>query len=189
MKKCILFSVSMLLLLCVACDKQVPDTLQNKVNNRARELTKTAELGTVEYTVTKIVKADDHPQWYQFGDRKILFSCKATLKAGIDLNNFSNHNITVDEANKAAVITLPKAKLLSMNMKPDDVQEVYEKVSLLRHNFSANDRNLLLQQGEADIKANINQYGILQDAQKNAEMIVRTWLINMGFKEVSVRFV
>ena len=189
MKKIVLFSMSLLLMLCVACDKQVPETLQSKVNNKVRELTKTAELGTVEYTVTKIVKADDHPQWYQFGDRKILFSCKATLKAGIDLNNFSSKDIAVDEANKSAVVTLSKAKLLSFSMKPEDVNEVYEKVSLLRHNFSANDRNLLLQQGEADIKANIGQYGILQEAQKNAEILVRTWLGNMGFKAVTVRFV
>ena len=189
MKKTVLLSCVMLLTLFSACDWQVPENMQDKVNVKFKELSKTAELSTVEYTVTKIVKADDHPEWYQFGDRKILFSCTATLKAGFDLNNFSSKDISVDETNKSAIVTLPKAKLLIFKMNPDDVHLIYEKVSLLRSDFSANDRNLLLQQGEADIKASIKEYGILDEAQKNASLIVKSWLTDLGFKEVTVKFV
>ena len=79
-----------LLLLCASCNSDVAKqlTLKEKMNAKISELTEMNELGTVEYKVTKVIKASDDAKWYQFGDRKILFQCTAFLKAGVDLNKF-----------------------------------------------------------------------------------------------------
>jgi len=75
-----------------------------------------SDLATVEYVVTKIIKANDNKTWYKIGDRKILMSCKASLIAGIDLSKITEENINI-RGNKITMI-LPRAKLLIVNIKP-----------------------------------------------------------------------
>ena len=76
MKKMMLL-VGVLLIFLSSCERKkdviAKLTLQEKMNAKVAELTEMSELGTVEYTVTKVVKASDDAKWYQFGDRKILF--------------------------------------------------------------------------------------------------------------------
>ena len=55
------------------------------------------QLGLVEYDVNKIVKGKDKA-WYPFSGKSILCSCKAYLKAGIDLETFNPMtDVTVSE--------------------------------------------------------------------------------------------
>jgi hypothetical protein len=68
------------------------ESIEDKMNKKLSEMSELSELGTVEYTISKIIKANDN-SFYTIGDRKILFSCKATMKAGIDLSNFSSDNV------------------------------------------------------------------------------------------------
>lgn len=74
------------LALLVSCSDRTDELLARKIS----ELSDMSELGTVEYTVKKIISADD-AVWYKYGDRKILYSCVVYLKAGIDL--FDVHGI------------------------------------------------------------------------------------------------
>ena len=52
------------------------ESIEEKMNKKLGEMSELTELGTVEYTISKIVKANDN-SFYTIGDRKILFSCKA----------------------------------------------------------------------------------------------------------------
>ena len=54
-----------------------------------------SDLATVEYVITKIIKASDDKTWYKVGNRKILMSCKASMIAGIDLSKINEENITI----------------------------------------------------------------------------------------------
>lgn len=145
-----------------------------------------SELGTVEYVVSKIVKADDNATWYKFGDRKILFSCKASLKAGIDLSELSDEDISINIEQKAISLALPKAKLLSFNMKPEDIRLVYEKTSITRFAFSNDERNMIMIQGENDIRNGIAELGILKDAEKNARIFLETFLTHAGYTQIEI---
>lgn len=66
------------------------------------------ELGTVEYTVTKVVKADDNKTWFKLGERKILITCEAIVKAGINLKELNHNNIS--RSGKKITIQLPPPK-------------------------------------------------------------------------------
>ena len=48
----------------------------NELGERIEKMKETAEFGTVEYTIKKIIKAND-VRLLAIGDRKILFSCTA----------------------------------------------------------------------------------------------------------------
>ena len=178
-----------LLLLCFSCSKQVEQiSLEKKLSEKMSQMTDVAELGSVEYTVTKIVKASDDKTWYKVGDRKILFNCTAYLKAGIDMSKFDGSKVQIDEEKKSVVLTLPKAELLAFNMPPDKAKLAYESVSTFRSNFTAADRNHLLQLGEKNIREDVPNLGILKDAEKNASDFFKALLGQLGFEMITVKF-
>jgi hypothetical protein len=160
----------------------------SQLEEQAGKLTSLTELGTVEYVISKIVKADDNATWYKLGDRKILFSCKAILKAGIDLSNLAHNDIQTDYDAKSISITLPKATLLSLNMKPEDITLVYEKTAITRASFSNQERDAILAQGEKDIRENVPTLGILTDAENNAKLFLESFLKQAGFTKINVEF-
>lgn len=145
-----------------------------------------SELATVEYTVTKMIKASDDATWYKIGDRKILMSCKATLKAGIDFRAIGPDQVTIE--GRAITIELPKAKLLSVNIRPEDIKVEYEEVGILRSEFSAAEKNALMVQGEQQIRSLSAETGILQDAESNASVFVTNFFRQLGYDKVEVRF-
>jgi hypothetical protein len=149
-----------------------------------RTLKDLAELATVEYSVTKIVSYKD-VAWY--GDRKILFAAEATVKAGIDLNELTEQDIR-EENDSAVTISLPAPKILLFNMKPENMREIFNESGILRDDFSNQEKDGLLSQGEKDIRAKVARMDILQRAGRNARILVESWLKKMGFKAVHVSF-
>ena len=190
MKKLVLFISGLALLGMFSCKPITPDepSLKEKMNAKMAELEQTAELGSVEYVVKKVVKATDEGKWYQYGDRKILFGCTAYLKAGVDLGNFTNENVIIDEEQGSIIVTLPHAKLLSINMPPSETKLVYEQVPTFRGNFTAAESNGLLKQGEEEILSQVEDLGILADSEKNVKDFFKAMLTQMGFKVITIKF-
>ena len=182
MKKTLLISLAMVALLMTGCGKSPKKVAMEKFG----VVTEMSELGTVEYTIAKIIKASD-TKFYTIGDRKILFSCRATMKAGIDMAEFSKKDVKIK--GKEITITLPQPKVLAFNMPPEQAKLEYEKVGALRFDFTAEDRNNLLRQGEEAILADAANLGILEDAKKNAKMFFEALLAQAGFEEINVEFV
>lgn len=181
MKKLVV-SVTALLLL-FSCGNSLEQTARGKLGT----LTEVTELGTVEYTITKIIKASDNA-FYTIGDRKILFSCHAIMKAGVDLDGFSDENISINSEKKEITILLPKPKVLAFNMPPEQIKLEYEKVGALRFDFTTEDRINLLRQGEEAIMADAENLGILADAERNARMFFEAMLSQVGFEKINVIF-
>ena len=175
-----------LILLTASCGS---DSREDLINERAATITEMAELGTVEYTVSKIIKANDNKAFYTIGDRKILMSCKAVIKAGIDLKDFNDDNIRYSKESNSITVMLPAPRVLSVNVPAEDVKLEYVKVGFFRSNFNADERNKLLAQGEADIKEDIPNMGILEDARNNARMFVESLFSGLGVEHVYVEFV
>lgn len=113
-----------ILTMFISCGPSQDELLSQKIQG----LSDMAELGTVEYTVKKIVIADPDA-WYKYGKRTILFSCTAFIKAGIDMKSFSPDDVMVDKESKSVSIVLPKAKILSFNMPPEEIKEEFTMVT------------------------------------------------------------
>lgn len=177
----LLVCVALMSQLLLSC-KQAPE---KQIKERVLGMAETAELGTVEYTVKKIVKTEDI-QWYSVGNRKILFSSTAYLKAGVKLDNFSEENVKIEDKN--VTIILPHAELLSFNMPADETQTVFEKYGYFRSRFTADEQNQILQMGEKNIRDDIPNFGILQDAEKNVTEVFTAMLSQMGFENVNILF-
>lgn len=166
------------------------ESLEDRTVEQFSRLSRESELATTSYTVRKVIKANDLPDWKKgkIGARKILFECKATLTAGINLKDLDRSDALIDEKDKSIVLTLPKAELLELSIRPDDIQKVYEEVGLLRSDFSVEDKNRLLQQGEASIRSSLSDYGILSDAQENARQFFTALLSSIGYQHITIKF-
>ena len=142
-------------------------------SERIKELTAINELSTTEYTVAKVVKAEDAPSLLrgQLGDRKVLYSCRIYLKAGINMDKYDPSKTVIDPVEKSVTLSLPHATLLSFNMPAEEITTVFEDISFFRSRFSADEQNYILQLGEADIRAYVPNLGILEDAEKNAKEV------------------
>lgn len=173
-------------LLVSGCASRGPK--EDPVAREIQALSSAKELGLVEYRVRKIIKADDVGEWYKLGQRKILFSCTAYLKAGIDLSAFSLADVVADREAGTVTVTLPHAKLLTLNIPASEVRLEYDQVTLLRSSFSAQERNDLLRQGEAQIRQSVPSLGILEKAEENATLFFESLFSKMGFETVNVRF-
>jgi hypothetical protein len=181
MKKLII--AGFIAILC-SCGKSIPEQMEEKVKHMGAA---TAELGTVEYTVSKIIKAD-HDVFYKFGDRKILFSSHSTMKAGVDLSKFCADSVTVDKKSKTITIRLPKAEVLSFHMPAENIKMEYSKTGKLRSDFTVEERNEILKKGEEAILGSAQEIGILKDAEDNVRTIFESLLAGAGFKEINITF-
>jgi hypothetical protein len=142
------------------------------------------DLATVEYVVTKIIKANDNATWYKIGDRKILLSCRATLTAGIDLSQVKEQNIQISGDN--IELTLPPAKLISLNINPEDISQEFEEVAVFRQHFKPSEINNLAAQAEEEIRNSIDSMGLLQTAQTNASLFITNFLRRLGYKTITI---
>jgi hypothetical protein len=181
----IVFSVSLVI---ISCDQVPILNTRHQLEEWTGKLSTLPELGTVEYVIGKVIKADHEATWYKFGDRKILFTCKASLKAGIDLSKLTNEDIKTNFKQKSISITLPKAELMTLNIKPEEIFLVYEKRTLFRSSFTNDERNSILVQGEKSIRENVSELGILDDAEINAKIFMESFLRRAGYKIINISF-
>lgn len=170
-------------------------SLKQRANQTVNSLMSVSELSSVEYTVKKIVKASDIPlinmagfKVDKIGDRKILYTCKVYLKAGIDLSKYDPAETEIDEINKTITLSLPHAKLISYNMPHEEQAIIYEKVDMFRSEFTAEERNNLLIQAEDNIISDITNMGILEEAERNIMDFFKFPLKQLGFQIVNFKF-
>ena len=144
----------------------------------------TGKLVTAEYTLTKIIKANDNKTWYKVGDRKILMSCEAYVKAGIDLRQITKENVV--QSDSSVSITLPRAAIFSLNIPAEKIQLQYEEVGLLRDPFTAGDREALLVQAQKQIEQLVDSLGILKTAEENAVVFLQKMLQGTTSKKINI---
>jgi len=143
-------------------------------------------LSTTEFTLGKIVKLNDDQEWYKFGDRKILISTKAKVKAGINLMDLREGDIEVI-GNKIK-IKLPGVTITSFEMNPDDIHTEMVDVNGFRMGFTQEEKNTILRMGEKSIRKEVYSTNILQEATKNTSSFVKDFYSQMGYDEVIIEY-
>lgn len=166
----------------VSCSEDVPTEKELDVY----QIQSVGTLSTTEYTFGKILKLTDDQPWYKFGERKILISVKAKVKAGIDLAKLSQEDFSVK--GRTITITLPPADIVSFEMNPNEVRTVAEDVNGFRANFTQEEKLKILQLGEQDLKREIMSSNILSDARKNATVFLTNFYKELGFERVIVQY-
>ena len=176
-KNVIILALTALLFSLTACKQEERD-----VKYKIRK----AELGTVEYTVRQIIRNSDET-WKFFGDRKVLFSVKAKVKAGIDLDKMTDEDVKVK--GNSIKLTLPKPEIVALNIKPNDIKLEYSKVSTLRSEYSQKEYDEILRAGEESIRTDESlRNSIIADAEANASEFFEILLRGSGFTDIKIMF-
>lgn len=170
----------LIVVIILGCNK----SFSSKDKKEILALKEMSDLATVEYTISKVVKANDNKTWYKIGDRKILMSVMAYVKAGIDLSLIKEENISYQ--NKTIHIILPTAKVISMNIPPEEIKQEMTDIGALRQNFTNEEKNALLVQAEQSIQQSIDSLGILKKAEENAKLFIENFVKKLGHQNVHV---
>ena len=154
---------------------------------------------TTEYKIHKIVTHDDVIRLkgtllaqdfnirMPLGDRKIAIPMDATLKAYIDMDEFSERNM--EKSGGKIIVTLPDPKVLLTSSKIDQ-KNIKEYVGLVRSHFTDAEMTDYEQQGRAAIIVSIPQLGIIHTAKENAARVLVPLITQMGYREedIIIRF-
>lgn len=159
---------------------------EKKERSIVQAIQQSGKLVTAEYTLSKMVKASDNKTWYKVGDRRILISAEAIVKAGVDLQALGQEDITIRD--KVITLRLPPPQVFSVSISPEKIRVLYQDVSFFRSQFSATEREGLLRQAERQVKSVADSLGILETAKKNAELFIRNLLQQGGFQTVTIEF-
>ena len=171
--------------------KEVLDTIPMLVT----QVQQSSRLYTTEYRIHKIITHDDEMKLsgsimkkdfsvnLPLGERRIAIPMDATLKAYIDMSNFSEKNI--QRRGKELLVTLPDPKIILVSTKIDH-KEIKENVPLTRRNFTDAELTNYEQQGRKQIIASIPQMGIIEQAQESAARQLVPIFTTMGYKESDV---
>lgn len=143
-------------------------------------------LSTSEYTFGKVLRIEDPGEWYAYGDRKILISTKAIVKAGVNLNDLKQEDIKVN--GKTLSIDLPPASITSFQMDPNQIKVEMEDINWFRDGFTQQEKNKFLKEGEKKIRQEIEQTNILKDAERTSTEFITKFYKQLGYDSVRVTF-
>lgn len=154
---------------------------------KVHDIKELGTLATTEYTYGKILQLNDDKEWYKIGDRKILISVKAKVKAGVDLTKMSEQDI-IEKDDQTIQLTLPAPEIVSFDMNPNDIRTEMQDVNGFRTNFSQDEKVKILQLGEERIRTEMQESNILSDARKNARVFLTDFYKDMGYETVIIEF-
>jgi hypothetical protein len=144
-------------------------------------------LATAEYTITKVVKANDNQTWFKVGDRKILLSCTGTIKAGIDLSQLTENDVIINK--KELSLQLQPAKIISLSIPPELIKLEFQQVGFWRDKFTNAEQNELMAQAETQIRQVADSIGILKTAQANATQFISNFLNRLGYSTININYI
>ena len=192
--------ITFILCCCCACNQHHEtkgDTASSDdaFHSFVMQVQKCSRIYTTEVKIHKIVTHDDVIRLkgtilaqdfnikMPLGDRKIAIPMDATLKAFIDMSDFSEKNVERD--GQKIIITLPDPQVTLTSSKIDQ-KGIKEYVGLVRSHFTDAEMADYEQQGRAAIIASIPQLGIISTAQENAARVLVLLITQMGYQEQDI---
>ena len=145
----------------------------------------------VDYKVRKVLTYEDKTNilLLKFGSKKLLLSCVADVKAGLDFDAFNPEtDITVDKKAGSVSIVLPAPSITSFVVDVNNVNEEYNVTTGARKGFKDEEKNAIVKQGSAEIENAIPELGILDDARANAVKRFTSLVEQLGFSHVNITF-
>lgn len=114
-----------------------------------------------------------------FGEKQIVVSISANLKAGIDLSLISNVRIQGDSIS----LTLPHPFI---KMESSSIDRVITGVTGARNEFTGFQQDEIIKVGEYRIKDNLDKFDLVNPTVDRAQTILTSLLKNLGFNEVTI---
>ncbi|MCQ2287335.1 MAG: DUF4230 domain-containing protein [Bacteroidales bacterium] len=172
------------LLLCSCGEQENKEKLpQDGAALPLYEISEVAELGSVKYTIRQVIKGEDDNK---IGGKNILFGSIAYVKAGVDMTKFSDDNVEIDKINGSIKVTLPHAKILSINIPQDSIKEIYHHSGTFRGGYDAKERQEVLSTSQDELEEKIAGLGIEKEAETNTKILFEDLLVRLGYQRQNI---
>ena len=83
-------------------------------------------------------------------------------------------------------LTLPKGKIISINIPSKDIKVVFTDLGSMRSQFSNKELEKIQIMGEKSIKEKINEMKLEDEAAKKSKKFLENWLRMSGFNEILI---
>jgi hypothetical protein len=140
-----------------------------------------SDLVTVKYVLEKVVILED-TKWY--GENRVLLLAHGIVKAGIDLKHIQPADVTI--ADRKISIKLPPPQITDAYLDDSQSQVIDHTTGLLRV-FDKNLEQTARANAVSDISRAARTDGILDEADKRAQLELKLFLLQTGFEQVEFR--
>ncbi len=187
--------------LCSACGEQKTEDAVNEADSVPQlvyRIQQCSRLYTTEYHIHKIITHEDVVRMkgnilnrdvnvaLPFGERRMAIPMDATLKAWIDLSDFSEKNIVRVGRHISILLPDPQITLTSSKIQQ---KEVREYVGIMRSNFTDKEITSYQQQGRQAILESLDNDRFIREAQANAARVLVPLIVQMGYREEDISIV
>ncbi|MDS9472337.1 DUF4230 domain-containing protein [Sporosarcina pasteurii] len=152
------------------------------------------ELATAEAYTKVIIERQDNAVFGQSiglnlpgTKRQLLVVIPGSVKAGVHLGQLSKKDIVIDEKEKTATLTLPRAKFLGGAEIYFDEVEVFSYEGLFREKANIKEAYELAEEAKRLIIEETTGQGVLQMAERNAEKTLKEMFSLAGY-DVTIQF-
>ena len=165
------------------------------VQKTIAKITPEQRLELVSYKTKSVARSgedDKDKAFYIIGDRKMLVSFMADVRAGIDLKDFNpKKDIVLRRKDRSAVIKLPDPVVFTCDVPIDSVNFEKGEKGFLRPKFTHDEVVHVASLGKQNILKEIEneqRYPILKDAKENARRTFTSLFNALGYTKVEVVF-
>jgi hypothetical protein len=147
-----------------------------------RQVRDLSRLETASYTIEKVITAESGQGTFPFlfGDRLILVA-RGQVIAGVDLARMEDDDILVAD-DGTAIVKLPPAEVLVVTLDNQKSYVIDRDTGLIGMNPALETE--ARRAAEEEILNAALEDGVLETAQRNAEIYVRQLILALGFREV-----
>jgi hypothetical protein len=140
-----------------------------------------SDLVTVKYVLERVVVLED-VKWY--GESRVLLLAHGVVKAGVDLKRLKPEDVMI--SGRKIVLHLPPPQIMDAYLDDKNSQVIDHTTGLLR-SFDKDLEQTARENAVDDIGRAARMGGILDDAQKQAETQLGSFLRQAGFEQVEFR--
>ncbi|MEW6239480.1 MAG: DUF4230 domain-containing protein [Chloroflexota bacterium] len=150
------------------------------------EIRALARLETIQYSVEKVITAEQGQGTFSFlfGD-KLLFVAHGVVIAGIDMEKIGPEDMRYE--NGVLYVTLPPAEVFIATLD-NEKSYVYDRETGILTNGVQDLETLARQAAEQEILNAALEDGILEQAERNAELYLLRFFNSLGFDNVILAF-
>lgn len=156
-------------------------------NNVEEQVMKLLDLSTVKYNYTNVVAYKDNKKVKDmdipFTSKGFLIKYNGYIKAGV---NLSTAEINVKDQKNVEVI-LDKPTIFDNVINEEDAY-IYDEKESIFNQLKIQDLYDVLVKEKENMEKEVKEKGILNEAEKNAEEILRSFLTSMGFENIKIIF-
>ena len=170
----LLFTVAVMA--CSSREEQARDALERVCSD--------GDLTFCEYTLRGIISYEDS---YLLAEKKIAYSYKAYVKAGINMGEYDPSKTVVTDS-KTITLTLPPVKILHVDVPEKDFIPLSEHTNAFSFGFSPDDRNKIKEEGEKEARKRAGELDVVKDAEENCRQFFTAMLESLGYENVVISF-